>query len=749
MKKKYIFLSALFISAVLTGCSHHAEKEPGEYAGSDSAMGNDAETPEDNSAGDSETLTSEPADDRDASQAQQQEEAISGASEDVDDETISEEVEGNGSFFVKKGSNIYFHKYESTAFEKYAYDGDFLGYTGDTDKDTTLCLYNEETSEAKELTKDGCTGKLYLCGDKFYCEKQEGGYPEIWTIDLDGSKAELFAPGFIRGISDDGRLIALQMFAGDDLIYRIYDDAGNLSYDGPDDRDARVFYCGFSGDKLIYGKAKDEEALLYCADKSGSALIGTIPGMSGFGGPECDQFIEADDRFFCTFGYYGGPVDTIEDYYVVEGTTNEGSLRTVLHGYDEKVMPRVRENAEPFIRFTGGFLEYDPYLANSVYMDHSSGLKKHYSEVKFRYGDLYYYGKDGSSLKLAGSFIKLADTRRLFLQTAQVLGDSAYMMVGRGTPLPESDYNVYKAFAFEDMYYIRMPIKEDSKVQSIVGPDWNEAEILDMGDVILGEGIPLNVYWEDMRYYLEGDWELIGDSEGEKSGDTLKMSFAENGMASFKKGDAEGIAMFSYIISDLFDEPLYLSNRLDLVGVRISENFTDKASMLMGSTSSFQLMLANDRGSDILLLREIGKEDDVFSDEVLGKTGRTEGFWIFKRTGTDAPNRLKSSYSHDEMLRLPDHSFTAFMISDSGSSCTLMPMELSLVAENDSYIAYRPLDKGYGLSSVEYKYADEKEDDHEFAYTPGLVNVTTDDNCKVIEIKKLTYAENGYYCLGR
>ncbi|MBQ9437638.1 MAG: hypothetical protein IJU50_04845 [Lachnospiraceae bacterium] len=293
----------------------------------------------------------------------------------------------------------------------------------------------------------------------------------------------------------------------------------------------------------------------------------------------------------------------------------------------------------------------------------------------------------------------------------------------------------------------------DSEVDA--GESEEKAGGIDIGDIPFGAGAPIYLSKDEMLQFLEGEWELHKGGEKimpyDEEPDTLTFS-SKMGLAAFKRGSTGASAGFVYEVSDLYDEAQEEQNLLTLLGVDIHYDYSERFEELIGSEAQFQIFLANDLGVDTLILREVSKEVDwltdnpgispVFSEEVLTWEDSDLGFYIYTRKGESV---LSSSLGQEDLLRLSDADFTAFKFSDYGDSCTLIPVELSLSEEDPDVFAIRPLDKGLGLSTVLYPYAEGGEEAHSGKYDPVLIGVKTNGNSEITDTIVFAYEGNGYY----
>ncbi|MBR5419571.1 MAG: hypothetical protein IK115_00330 [Lachnospiraceae bacterium] len=378
-------------------------------------------------------------------------------------------VEGSGSYFVRLSDGVYFHEYTKEVFDDLALNGDFLTYIIG-DGDTYLCRYDEESGEVTRVAEDDCIGALYWCGDRFYCDRFTGGTGYVCTITPDGD-CEQLCPGEVMGTSMDGGWIAIWEYEpdGDASMIRVLDEEGKEAYRL--DTDYYSFgYCGLDMNTLIFRNVRENGMVeFYSCDADGPVLLGTLAKTGGYGNPRCHQMIRNEVADYLMLTWYGGPTDAYESCQVVSlRPGEEGSLELVQDGYDPAVMPNAAEFEIPDMRFADGELVYERCAAGTA------------SLTEGRHGDLWLYNDHFDQGAISKAFIDYPDRRDLRILTSQLLGDQLYLMVAAVEYDPSEDYSWMRYYRYKDkMYYLRVPAKEDSKVESIYGADWSTASSFD------------------------------------------------------------------------------------------------------------------------------------------------------------------------------------------------------------------------------------------------------------------------------
>ncbi len=390
---------------------------------------------------------------------------------DVPEEESAVKVYGNGSYFVKVGEKVFFHDYIRPENAEPSQGGQFL-YLGNG-----IRSYDENTGESSVLYDAPCSGKLYYIGNEFYSTyENEIGQTQIVRVSMDGEQF-MVGPGSVEGISDDGNLIALWCNDAAGSHLDVIDDSG-IQYCRLDISDVGALsFCGLTDKEMIYQKEESDAINLYsmCEDNR-ETYLGTLSGLGIYGSPECDDFLydkESGD-IYCVLALYGGPVDSVEDYLVVKASPGkENSLELITHGYSQELMPNISYNDEPYLRLKNGKLAYGFFDDNELYLSHSY-MGSHMLS-RFVYGNLLWSDSDGETRTVVKNFIPYMDRDHLVMQTGEIMGDEAYVMVAEVKRNVDSDYKLSQAFDFESMYVMRIPIQENPDIEVIYGGDYKDS----------------------------------------------------------------------------------------------------------------------------------------------------------------------------------------------------------------------------------------------------------------------------------
>ncbi len=427
--------------------------------------------------------------------AEEKEEAKEDTKEDKEEDVTS--VYGNGSYFVKAGRKVFFHDYENVEADEPALGGQFLGLG------SGIISYDEDSGQIERITDEPCNGKIYLCGDEFYFAAEESdGSRRIVRISQSGEVYRV-GPGEVLGISGDGKLIALWCNDASRAHLDVLDDqhVQFCRIDKPDD--GALSFCGLTEKELIYQvSTSGESKLCSMGDDNKEVCLGTLSRLGIYGDLECDDFLydEETGDIYCVFAHYDGPVDSVEDYLVVKASAvKEGSLELISHGYNYDLMPGLSYGDEPTLRLVDGKLGFGFYDEDQLYLSHSY-MGSHMLN-RFVYGNLLWCDDKGEIQTIIKSFIPYMDRDNFVMQTGQVLGNEAYVLVAGVKRDEASDYKLSQSFDFEKMYVLSVPLEEKSKAELILGDDFDDKKTFDaagfepyvgnwrMDDFIVEDGI--------------------------------------------------------------------------------------------------------------------------------------------------------------------------------------------------------------------------------------------------------------------
>ncbi len=401
-------------------------------------------------------------------QTKEQEEKKEEAPEEQQDEADEKQedsssdlpdVEGNGGFFLRVGDGVYYHCADGDFYGETILGRDLLYDTGVREDLATLCRYDIKSGEVTELARDGCTGKMYLCGDKiFYTRDMGADGMEVWYVTLDGSEQSKFCPGEVVGVSPEGDRLAIDGYYDGSKFLMSYDENMDYLCSIPVFSDP-VRFCGFCGGELFYLEQEEGKVSLYSGknDMANHFFYGELSLPGGFGGPYCDRFVTDGNRVCMLLAWYGGPVNTMEDFLVVEMEAGkEDSLSEIQHGYDAGLMPDIDSYEEPYLYLADDGIRYEKHERGTAYLSEST------------YGSLMAFTESGDDELITDDAIREDESDRLVFQNGIVIGDAVYLMVAGAERMPGEDYKIFPAFRLLQMYPMRLDFSDRDTFEQLL-----------------------------------------------------------------------------------------------------------------------------------------------------------------------------------------------------------------------------------------------------------------------------------------
>lgn len=256
--------------------------------------------------------------------------------------------------------------------------------------------------------------------------------------------------------------------------------------------------------------------------------------------------------------------------------------------------------------------------------------------------------------------------------------------------------------------------------------------------------------YSKMLSYLDGEWEIL--EPGQLIGqDEIKDTFTfDSSDMTVKFTVADGnYAEYTYQLDDMFES---LRDSYDHLIISGGAQVKEDDPLYIGEErADYQIILANNRGWDHMLMREIVSHDIPFNKDVLRYDRTTGGFWTLRRkASSEEAQKLKKPDDDNPDIRLKSSSFYAIKWLEFGNSCTLQQVEYDtedtiVAGVTGEFFVYRPLDTEYQTSAINYPYKGMEEYPHDGFFDPCVVFVTTDENAEIIAIEPLEYAEGGFY----
>ena len=393
-------------------------------------------------------------------------EAESGAEETIPEETVGERVSANvlnnGGYFVQVDDRVYFRRYGSNALEKTALWGYFLD--APTGGNSELCYYDNRTGKVGTLCSDNGYGKLYYspAREGFYENVMNGSSCSLYFLPLKGGERELIDDNYeICGISEDG--IHLAIYDSQDGtqnmgILSLYSDGTIDGYIIGQEENDTTTICGIHENQLIFLshnlESGEEKIWQFDEDYPDSSIcLGTLPASEDTYEGEVQQFLVNGSTMHCIVAWYEGTGHYLSHFACAEATLyQEDSLKIYATSWGENDFP-----SKVYLADNG----------NASFSNQTPGDLKLSDEL---YGDLLYYETSKNYLTMIRNFIlKSQDPygeeprgySRMILDM-EAIGDAAYLMVADTRYNPDEDIGWRMAFDMLNLYYLRVPIQEDS-----------------------------------------------------------------------------------------------------------------------------------------------------------------------------------------------------------------------------------------------------------------------------------------------
>ena len=216
----------------------------------------------------------------------------------------------------------------------------------------------------------------------------------------------------------------------------------------------------------------------------------------------------------------------------------EGGLELITHGYNNEMMPNIGYDDEPFLRVNNGELSFASFDENKLYLSHSY-LGSHMLS-RFVYGNLLWSDNEGQAQTMIKSFIPYMDRDSFVMQTGEILGDEAYVLVAGVNRDPGSDYKLSQAFEFKGMYILRIPSLKDPSIEVVSGGDFEKELTFDkkgyepyigtwrMDDFIIEDGYEPD-HSRNMWIGINDEQELTFMDNEEYSGFPFMLSTSDAG----------------------------------------------------------------------------------------------------------------------------------------------------------------------------------------------------------------------------
>ena len=343
-------------------------------------------------------------------------------------------VNNNGNYFVRIGDKTYFRNISPESMDEGAIFGEFL-LTENKPVECSLISYDMNTCEWEEIGKITGVGKLYACPEGFYIgQKDPDNYENTSTelFDPETGKSETYCEGFPIGISESGRILAVEQYKGQCVHTVLIKDGKEIADLGGEN----LYYecVGFAGENLITMlHTANEEYLLYSVDGEGDVTgLGLIgDSENGFGEPK--QLLYTGENIYICIGYYEGTGHFLSRWDVIKAKPGvKGSVEIALNG-DAAADDYDGEGPDPDVPViyidetdTLCYSEHVPYVA---YMGEGEGQN-----------DLLYYDDVFDATLLAHDFIDRSDYENCsIIQDMESVTETAFVIYADAETAPEYD----------------------------------------------------------------------------------------------------------------------------------------------------------------------------------------------------------------------------------------------------------------------------------------------------------------------
>ncbi len=427
------------------------------------------------------------------------------------------EVVGNGGFFVRTDGKVWFRRYDADSFDEPQLWGAFLNTMPGHAVSSQLCCYDTAGGTVTEALPDSGFGALWFGVDGFYLSRPKGESSEAYHKALDGTETVL-GEGTVAGVSGNGRFAAVQKDAVTFTVYEGVNEALHIS----ENADFCTFCVLTDDGALVYyafdNAANEGRLMRLDGSEAQPVRLGILPALpeeSTAYGWEFAQSLLDGGNVWCTFGSYEGTGHFLAEALCVRAKLDTPDSLTVVTDQAETDYPFVPK----LYRDASGAV---------CRAEHAPGEL----EISYENGDLYWFETAERETLLIPSFLPQSSYSddALIEQTAEVIGDAAYLIVAQAVRDAENDVGWRMAYRPGEMRYLRVPLRENSEVESLDGKTWNTAPSADavyancLGTWVLTavevEGDRADTLPDDMFeyvYFREDGTVLIDSKDGENS----------------------------------------------------------------------------------------------------------------------------------------------------------------------------------------------------------------------------------------
>ena len=433
------------------------------------------------------------------------------------------EVENNGSMFVRAGNRVYYRVYSPNALSR-----SVIGWPSpdevNSNAPSTLMYYDLDREENVEVCEISGIGNLYATVDGICIASYPEGYHSTTVVDENGEVNEHFLDGNITAASADGRSVVIGETDEDErIIPCLYRDGVRIGVPEKDGEQAGFGSLGFVQNSLIVKKSSATGAgTVFSYDETGELTeLGDLKTLD-MGGYELYPTVEdvtGVDKGYITIGYRDGTANALAGwriYSFIPGTPDS------LEIYDEG-QPDTEYDFEPpkVIAGNGKEPRLSPHRAGEVYL--SEGM----------YGDLVYTAASGEDIVIRKDMVSEPDSDLKYvtnLDSGYCFDDkAAFYLEINGQRSPDDDIGWRMAFELNNINYRLMLFDADhineagfptgSILADVSSSGWSDGQI--EYDRLIGD-------WKAYSYNVEGEYR---PAEAENGVNDEMIRFDENGDA--------------------------------------------------------------------------------------------------------------------------------------------------------------------------------------------------------------------------
>ena len=360
------------------------------------------------------------------------------------DDFTAGEIEGNGGYFIRVGSQVYYRAIAPEGMPDYSLFAEFL--SGEKPEvASTLAVYDLGTDKWHDVMEMKGSGEMYACTKGLLLADGNGN---INVYDPLGTTQEKYCDGdSITDVTADGNMVAV---FENNKGYSVYQDGKELYT-----VDHLMDVYGFAGDQLIAVRAIDNdnkrfEFVSYSPDGSETSM-GTFVKpdtvYETWSLPELIEFEPHGETVYLTVGYYEGTGHFLSDWEGYEMQAGkDGSLKDIVATDENRHVDDMNE-PKMLVDDETGEVSFFSVKTNTV------GLSEGY------YGDLVYYDSPLGA-QVISSYMVYENMYPSWYDTmlySVVLDKTAFVITATGHYLPEEDIGWRTAYYPYAYNYIAVP----------------------------------------------------------------------------------------------------------------------------------------------------------------------------------------------------------------------------------------------------------------------------------------------------